>query len=421
MKTRSLSVVFLVVLVDLMGFGIVLPLLPFYAERFDASTVTMGLLFSVYAVGQLIFSPVWGGYSDRVGRRPIMLLSTFGASMAYLVFGFAHSIQVLFASRIVAGIMGGNIATAQAYIADVTTEKDRSKGMGLIGAAFGIGFLMGPAIAAGLMNPRFPALVANAGFSGASVWIASNNFAVPGIFAAAMSLLSFLLVWRRLPESLDLASADRSPDFARAPRMTIFSRRFWDFVFAERRSPIAYHFPLLILSIFLITLSESSIYVAFPLLCKRVLGMSEWEVGLQYAYLGVIAILTQGIILRPLTKRLPDETIFLCGSVFIVVGLMLIPTAVAPAVLTAFLGILTVGTGLGRPTVQSLISKQVEDSEYGVTMGVAQSVSSLGRIIGPVWGGFLYGLGFRLPFWITAAVISVTVAIGLRIRGAGSS
>ena len=150
MKSKpALATVFLAVLIDLMGFGIVLPLLPFYASLFKASPVAIGLLYSIYSFAQLIFSPIWGGLSDRVGRRPIMLMSTLGASFAYLLFGLAHTLPLLFLSRLIAGIMGGNISTAQAYVVDVTPPEKRAEGMGLIGAAFGIGFGLGPPIGSG--------------------------------------------------------------------------------------------------------------------------------------------------------------------------------------------------------------------------------------------------------------------------------
>src|SRR5574341_1291469 len=154
-KSTPLITVFLAVFIDLIGFGIVLPLLPFYASVFSATPVQIGLLYSIYSLAQLIFSPIWGGFSDRVGRRPIMLLSTLGASAAYLLFGFSHSFLLLFLSRLMAGVMGGNISTAQAYVADITTLADRAKGMGLIGAAFGIGFVLGPAISSLLIHPSF--------------------------------------------------------------------------------------------------------------------------------------------------------------------------------------------------------------------------------------------------------------------------
>ena len=155
MKNLRLFTVFLVVLIALIGFGIVLPLMPFYASEFGASPIMIGLLYSIYSVAQLIFSPIWGGWSDKIGRRPIMLLSTFGASVAYILFGLADTFTLLMLSRLLAGVMGGNISTAQAYIADVTDVKDRAQGMGLIGAAFGLGFVMGPALATGLIHPLF--------------------------------------------------------------------------------------------------------------------------------------------------------------------------------------------------------------------------------------------------------------------------
>ena len=163
MNKPALATVFLVVMIDLLGFGIVLPLLPFYAQEFSASAVTIGLLYSVYSFMQLIFSPIWGSLSDRIGRRPIMLLSTFGAVLAYVIFGLAESLGVLFFSRIIAGVMGGNISTAQAYIADVTDKENRAKGMGLIGAAFGIGFVVGPASATLLIHSSFHDFVAGIG------------------------------------------------------------------------------------------------------------------------------------------------------------------------------------------------------------------------------------------------------------------
>ena len=189
MNKSALATVFLVVMIDLLGFGIVLPLLPFYAQEFSASAVTIGLLYSVYSFMQLIFSPIWGSWSDRIGRRPIMLLSTFGAVLAYIIFGLAESVGVLFLSRIVAGMMGGNISTAQAYIADVTDSENRARGMGLIGAAFGIGFVIGPATATGLIHPAFHEFVADWGYVNFAEWMSNNRFALPGFFCC----FSFIL------------------------------------------------------------------------------------------------------------------------------------------------------------------------------------------------------------------------------------
>jgi MFS family permease len=224
MKKSALATVFLVVVIDLMGFGIVLPLLPFYAQEFQASAVTIGLLYSVYSFMQLIFSPIWGSLSDRIGRRPIMLLSTFGAVIAYIIFGLAETLFVLFLSRVIAGIMGGNISTAQAYIADVTTTADRARGMGLIGAAFGIGFVVGPATATALIHESFHNFVANTGMVDFADWMRANKYALPGFFAAFLSFCSFLMVYFRLEETVDTS---RERPVAKVRRPSLFYPAFW--------------------------------------------------------------------------------------------------------------------------------------------------------------------------------------------------
>ena len=232
-RRTELATVFLVVLVDLLGFGIVLPLLPFYASRYEATPLTIGLLYSSYSMAQLVFSPLWGGWSDRIGRRPVMLLSTFGSFLSYVLFGLSNSLAVLFLSRVVAGIMGGNISTAQAYVADVTSREDRARGMGLIGAAFGIGFVLGPAMAALLIHPALISLAVRLGLQGAAGWLAHNPYAMPGFFAAGMSLVSFLMVLTRLPETVKPGAAPKE----KSVRLGVFSAEFWDIVLAGIQFP----------------------------------------------------------------------------------------------------------------------------------------------------------------------------------------
>jgi MFS transporter, DHA1 family, tetracycline resistance protein len=210
LKKGSLATVFLVVLIDLIGFGLVLPLLPFYAREFAATPVVIGLLYSIYSVAQLFFSPIWGSWSDRIGRRPIMLLSTAGAVIAYIIFGLAGSLLVLFLSRLVAGVMGGNIAAAQAYVADVTTEKERARGMGLIGAAFGIGFVLGPALAVRTDSPGIPGVGGGGRLRrpGRVDGIAPVR-PCPASSRPFLSFCSFLLVLFFLPETVDVHPSTR--------------------------------------------------------------------------------------------------------------------------------------------------------------------------------------------------------------------
>ena len=396
-KKAAQLTVFLVVLVDLMGFGIVLPLLPFYAGRFEAGPVTIGLLYSIYSFAQLIFSPIWGAWSDRIGRRPIMLLSTLGSTLSYVLFAFSPSLAVLFASRLFAGVMGGNISAAQAYMADITTEENRAKGMGLIGAAFGIGFVLGPAISSILlMLPE-------------SAFTAANKFSLPGLVAALLSMTSFILVWLKLPETVR-GAAENDP--SRIRRASVFSVRFWALLSSGKSKLL----PLLFLSVVILALGQSSLYSAFPLYCERLFSLPPEKVGLLFVWMGAVAILIQGGAIRPLVKRFGEKILFLSGNVLLACGLALIPFAASELALAAALGIMGVGASLNGPTLLSLISKTAAPSEMGRTLGASQGLSALGRVIGPAWGGWLFAFSPPTPFLFTAGVVLITVWIGFQIQ-----
>ena len=400
----ALPVVFLVVLIDLMGFGIILPLMPFYAERYQVSPIAIGFLYSIYSLAQLIFSPVWGALSDRLGRRPIMLISTLGSTLSYILFAFSHSYWVLFLSRLLAGVMGGNISAAQAYIADVTTHENRAKGMGLLGAAFGIGFVMGPAIATALMHPYFHRF-----------GLPENSYALPGFFAAGLSLTSFLLVWAKLPESVNVGEIAKRPDEERVTRFGILDKRFWLALGAEKKGGVPSFLPLLMISGFVLAFGHSNLYSAFPLFCKETLGFTARDVGMQFVWLGLITVFIQGGLIRVLEKRFGEKKLFLTGGVFMVLGMALIPLAGSSGILTAFLALLAIGASLNGPTLNSLISKEADPHRVGAVMGSAQGLSALGRAIGPAWGGLLYGWSPRLPFWATAVCLTFTVWVGTRL------
>jgi DHA1 family tetracycline resistance protein-like MFS transporter len=416
MKKSALTTVFLVVLIDLLGFGIVLPLLPFYAKQFSAGAIAIGLLYSIYSFAQLIFSPIWGGLSDKIGRRPIMLLSTFGNVVAYIMFGLAGSLTVLFLSRLVAGIMGGNISTAQAYVADVTTPEERSKGMGMIGAAFGIGFVIGPAIATGLIHPEFSHLVELAGFGHLAHLIAANKYEFPGFFAALMSFCSFLLVIFKLPETVDTKKAKPvKKDAKRIQRNSIFTKKFWKTITEESQFGKKSIFVWLLLSVFMLSFGQSSIYSAFPLFANKVLHMSAEQVGIQFFYIGLIAVFIQGGLIRHLAKKYDEEKIFLTGNVLMVIGLGLLSIAVTKTLLMVFLGLMAVGVSLNVPVMNSLISQRADPDQVGKIMGTSQSISGFGRVVGPAWGGALFALAHYLPFVGTAVIIAVTIIAGVKL------
>jgi len=394
-KKRALFTVFLVVMIDLIGFGIVLPGLEAYAAGFNASPLFAGMIYSSYSLAQLIFSPIWGSLSDRIGRRPIMMLSTFGASVAYLLFAFSNSLAMLLFCRVFAGIMAGNISTAQAYVADVTEAKDRAKGMGLIGAAFGIGFVVGPALG-GIIMKFFPA----------------HPFYIIGLLAASLSALSFVLVATCLPESRQEKSGG-----GHVVRSSVFTKNFWSYLGKVNRESGGIFVGLLI-SVFLLTLGQSSIYEAFPYFCRTALKLPVSAVYHQYILMGLVAVFIQGGLIRVLVKRFSERNLFWLGSLLVAVGLAAIPFSKNESMLTAALMTMTVGASFAVPTLTSMVSKESTPENYGVTLGLSQSFSAMARAIGPTWGSALLGVSFYAPFVITGALVLLTLWVGFRAKSA---
>ncbi len=390
-KKMALLTVFLVVMIDLIGFGIVLPGLEAYASGFKASPLFTGMIYSSYSLAQLVFSPIWGSLSDRIGRRPIMMVSTLGASAAYLLFAFSNSLWMLLFCRIFAGMMAGNISTAQAYVADVTEPKDRAKGMGLIGAAFGIGFVVGPALG-GIIMKVFPV----------------NPFYIIGVLAACLSALSFLLVITRLPEPRKDALNDSG---TRIIKTSIFTKNFWDYSRKINQESGGVFFKFLI-CIFLLTLGQASIYEAFPYFCRIRLNLPVTAVYQQYVWMGLVAVFIQGGLIRVLVKRVSEKQLFLTGSLFMGIALAAVPFSANAATLTAVMILMTVGASLSVPTLTSLISKKSTVEHYGITLGISQSFSALARAIGPTWGSALLSVSFQTPFVLTGALVLLTVWVG---------
>ena len=411
MKTKkgALGTVFLVVLVDLLGFGIVLPLLPYYAARFEATPLAVGLLYSIYSFAQLVFSPLWGGWSDKIGRRPIMLLSTAGSTGSYLLFAFSHSLPMLFVSRLFAGVMGGNISAAQAYIADVTEPSERAKGMGVLGAAFGIGFALGPAISGLLLLPKIHEATVHLLPSATASFLAENPYALPGFAASFLSFCSFLMVFFLLPESLRTGDPQ---DATRIKKVSVFSSLFWSSIFKKDSASLN----RLYLCLLILMIGHSSLYSSFPLFCKKALLMDAHEVGMQFLWMGLVTVFVQGGAIRPLVKIFGEKKLLVVGNICVVAGLLLIPTAQNPTGLALRLCLLAVGASLNGPTLNSLVSKEAPASQIGLAMGNSQAISALGRVIGPAWGGWLFGWKMKAPFLITALLVSSTVWLASKTK-----
>ena len=379
-----LVVIFVTVFIDLLGFGIIIPLLPFYAETFGASAFTVGLLSASFSLMQFLFAPVWGRISDRIGRRPVILVGLFGSFASYLIFGLARSLTVLFAARICAGIAGANISTAQAFIADTTRPEDRAKGMGLVGAAFGLGFIFGPAIGGFL-----------------SRW----GYATPAFFASALSLGNFCAAAFLLPESrlVDRAGQTGGP----VGRLE-----------ALRRALARPHLPTLLLVYFIVIAAFSAFEATFALFSERRFAFTASTIGYVFAFVGIVLSLIQGAIVGRAARRLGEHRIVPMAILFLAAGLGLIPVSRTIPVLMAACGLLAVGMGFNSPSIVSLISRLSSRDEQGGVLGVSQSLASLARVLGPAWGGFTFDrFGIAVPYALAAAamlVASLLSLIGLR-------
>jgi DHA1 family tetracycline resistance protein-like MFS transporter len=361
----KIGIIFLIVFIDLVGFGIVIPILPLYAEQYGPSPVIFGLLMASFSIMQFIAAPILGRLSDRVGRRPVLLISLLGSAFGYVLFGIAGSLGMLLASRIIDGISGGNISTAQAVIADITGPEDRARGMGIIGAAFGLGFILGPAIGALLVT--------------VAPWL-------PGIGAAAASLIAFVLVLTRLPETL----APEARREARRHPLNLSS-------LAEALShPLV---GLCLLMVFCTIFAFANFETTFAQFARLRFGFQTSTIAWLFVYAGVLGAVVQGGLVGHLAARFGEIRLIVAGTALSFVSLGLLPYASSRGPLLSVLAVLALGQGVAHPSLSAFTSKLVDPDEVGGVMGVYQGMSSLGRIVGPFWGEVVYGtIGFAWPF-----------------------
>ena len=382
----SLLIIFLTVFIDLVGFGIVMPLLPLYAKRFgtDAHGWEVGLLMASFSAMQFLFSPLWGRLSDRIGRRPVLLVGLGGSVVFYALFGVAttmESLTLLFVARIGAGIAGATISTAQAYIADVTTLETRAKGMALIGAAFGLGFTLGPLFAYfGLPAVETPDMAL-------SPW--------PGYSAAILSSLAFVLAIFKLPESHQPGAASAA-----------MHRRMFD-VSSLREALATPSLGLLLAAWFLCVFSFANFESTLSLLMKQQNQMSIKSICLVFAFIGLVLSLVQGGLVRRLSGKVAEAKLAVAGAATEVVGLLLLiqcTRSYSLGLALTSLAVIVSGFAFMTPSVNSLISRRSDPEKQGGILGVAQSISSLARILAPVAGNRLLTIDSSYPLW-TAAVL----------------
>jgi MFS transporter, DHA1 family, tetracycline resistance protein len=385
-RRGPLTILFITVFLDLVGFGIVIPLLPLYAEAFGASPVTVTWLVAVYSLMQFAVAPWWGQLSDHRGRRPILLVGLFGSALSYLLFGLAGTIAGLFVARLLAGVMGANIGVAQAYIADVTSPRERARGMGLIGAAFGLGFIFGPVIG-GLLAPY--------------------GMSVPFFAAAGLAFLNGCLAVVWLPESI----REKSVRGTRHPGLRSRFRAFRSLLSNSELS-------VLYVAFFLVTLAFAALEATLSLWADRRWQLSAAEVAYVFAYLGGIVTVVQGGLVGPLSRRLGERRLALLGSAAFALGLLGLPIASTPAAVAAALALLGLGQGTAIPAISALISHGAPATEQGRLLGVSQSLSALGRVIGPVFGGVAFArIGIGAPYFAGAvlalfAVLALSALLG---------
>ncbi len=388
MRAQSQSpktAVFLTVFIDLLGFGIVIPLLPLYAERYQPTALEFGLLMSSYSAMQFMFAPVLGRLSDRIGRRPVLLGSLLGTVVGYLLFAWAGSLSVLFASRIIDGATGGNIGTAQAVIADVTTGSDRAQGMGMIGMAFGLGFIFGPAL------------------GGFTVQLSP---AAPGLAAAALSFIAFLWTFFRLPETLPKGTAVRPFEILSIAAVARTARR-----------PVIG----LLLAISLLTATAFANFEAtFSQFLKGRFGFGPSTVAWVFVLIGVTSAVVQGGLLRRLVPRLGERRLIVAGILCLSIGFGVLIGVSSKAVLSAAVILVALGSGLSTPALMGFVSRRTPPTEQGEVLGSFQSMSALGRIVGPFWGEnvFLrYGAAGPLGTGIALEAAAIVLA-SLKLFGA---
>jgi DHA1 family tetracycline resistance protein-like MFS transporter len=379
MQKSRLSIIFLIVFIDLLGFSLILPLLPFYAETFGATPFQVGLLVASYAAAQLIGAPLLGRMSDRFGRKPVLLISLIGTFIGFIMLGFANSLWMLFASRLLDGFTGGNISVAQAYITDITDAKSRSKGLGMLGAAFGLGFIIGPAIG-GLL----------------SVY----GFAVPAFAAAGLSLISILGLIFLLPESLTF---EVRTQLAKKVKQEFSFKNLWNALNRPRVGPL-FHIR------FFYGLAFATFQTIFPLYAQYKLGLDARGTGFVLTYVGILVVFVQGFLIGWLAARFNEYRMIFWSMLLMTISLFawaVVPNLVG---LLIVLAPLAVAAGLLNTLINSSLSKSVYPEEVGGTLGISASLESLTRVLSPSAGGALLGgLGTWAPGVVSGLIMLWTV------------
>lgn len=384
-RPSALAPLFLVVFIGLMGFGVVLPVFPFWGRALGAEPALVTVMLGAYSLGQFLGAPLWGRLSDRIGRRPALLLSLAGSALAFLWMAAARDIWTLGAARLLGGIMAGNIAIAFAYVGDVTDPASRPRAMGLLGAAFGLGFIFGPAIG-GLVAGTSPT---------------TADFARVALVAAGVTAAGLLAVWFAVAESLP---ADRRREVAAGPSPSAPA--------LLRARPVVL---LLMLVALLVIGAAAMMETTFAMFAGDVLSWSPREVGLSFGLIGTISAALQALAAAPLARRFGSHRVARLGILAYAAGLLALGLADTAATTLGALAVTSAGVGLFTPAFQTLVADMTTDSDRGLVNGLTQGASAMGRILGPAVSGSIYqGFGPASPFLAGAGLMLVALAVALR-------
>jgi MFS transporter, DHA1 family, multidrug resistance protein len=369
---KVLPILFAVMFLVMVGFGIIIPVMPFYAEEMGASPTELGLLMAVYSLMQLLFAPIWGRISDRIGRKPVMMIGIFGLALSFFLMGLSTELWMLFAARVVGGILSSaNMPTVMAYVADITTEEDRGKGMGIIGASVGLGFIFGPAIG-GIFSEQ--------------------NLHLPFYIAGVSALLTFFLVMFVLKESLTLEQR-RHQVRERTPLLKAFKG----------------HLSILFIMQWFVSLSLSGLEATFAYFAYEKANLGTVQLGYIFMIMGFAGAIVQGGLVGRLTKKHGEGVVIQLGIIISIIGFGLILLTDSFVTAAIYLTVFGIGNGLIRPSVSALLTKQ-STAGHGSTTGLLSSFDSLGRIIGPPLGGWLFSITIGLPY-ISGIVLSVLALV----------
>lgn len=393
MESRSLkqvSVLMATVFVDMIGFTIILPLIPFYATRLGADASMVGVLIAAFPAAQLVVAPFWGRLSDRYGRRPMILAGLLASAAAYLLFGLADTLWLLFASRLVQGAGGGTTGVVQAYVADAVVPEERTKALGWITAATSAGVMIGPLIGS------------------ASTYLGQE---APGYLAAGLCLLNALFAWKWLPEPKRESTAAELHTAAQTPRQSL--RDTIEEVLRHPAGPVS----SLIWVYTIGMMGFMAMNGVLALYLNDVFGITQHSIGYFYAYVGGISLVMRGILLGPAVRRFGEVGVTRIGALSLVIGLIVIPLPTSFWGLAVCVLFVPIGTALLFPATTSLVSRRARRSETGQVMGVQQLFGGVSRMLGPLWAGFVFErIGIQYPFWIAAALMLSVSFLTLRMQ-----